>query len=181
MTLLLALGLALDAFAVSVTCGISARHPKAGYALRIGALFGVFQTVMPLIGWQTGSLVGDFIAGIDHWVAFILLVAVGIHMIYESFASTRGGNEIDPADIRILLVLSVATSIDALAAGISFAFFDVAVLHTVFVIGIVTFCLSFIGYYLGKRIGLLFEKRVRILGGIILISIGVKILLEHLR
>lgn len=180
MTLLLALGLALDAFAVSVAFGISARHPAPGHALRIGALFGIFQAVMPLIGWQTGSLVGDFMAGIDHWVAFALLSAVGIHMIYESSRSSDRRNEIDPADIRILLVLSVATSIDALAAGISFAFFDVAILRTVLVIGIITFCLSFIGYYLGKRIGHVFEKRMRILGGIILISIGVKILLEHL-
>jgi len=181
MILLLAFGLALDAFAVSVTCGILAIHPRLSHALRIGALFGVFQAIMPLLGWQAGSLLGEFVTDIDHWVAFALLSLVGVHMIYESVTSVHGHGQFDPTNIHVLLVLSVATSIDALAAGISFAFFDVAILHTVLVIGIVTFCLSFTGYYLGDRIGHFFEKRIRILGGIILISIGVKILVEHLR
>ena len=123
----------------------------------------------------------DYITGFDHWVAFALLSVVGTHMIYESLKHGQTQRAFDFLNIRILLILALATSIDALAAGIGFAFMDVDIIRTVSIIGGVTFSLSFIGYRIGYRIGSVFGDRVRILGGVILIGIGLKILIEHLR
>ncbi len=179
-TLFIAFGLALDAFAVAVTTGIVSEKPRPQHALTIAIFFGFFQTIMPVVGWSAGSLLEDYIRNVDHWVAFAVLCLIGLHMIYESIRPEGGKREIDPFKILVLLLLSIATSVDALAAGISFAFLDVAILRTVLIIGFVTFLLSFIGYYIGDRMGHFFEKRVRMLGGVILIAIGIKILVEHL-
>jgi len=176
----MAIGLALDAFAVAISSGIVATRVRLRHALRIGIFFGFFQAGMPLIGWAAGSLFRNIISGIDHWVSFILLCFIGLHMIYESLQTESQRSGTNPLDFHILLLLSIATSIDALAAGVSLALLDAAILRTVLIIGAVTFLLSFIGYYLGDKLGIFFKARIRVVGGLMLILIGVKILIEHL-
>jgi putative Mn2+ efflux pump MntP len=178
VTLLLALSLSLDAFAVAVTGGVVAGRQRLVRALHMAVLFGAFQAIMPVVGWATGNVLSDAIRSIDHWVAFALLVLIGSHMIYES-VSGQESTIFDPHNVRILLVLSLATSIDALATGISLAFMDAAIIPTAVIIGLVTFMLSFIGCFIGDRIGKLFGNKVRIIGGLILIGIGLRILIEH--
>lgn len=179
VTLLLALGLALDAFAVAVSSGLSAKRMRTVDAFRVAAFFGIFQSLMPVIGWATGSFVEHALSAVDHWIAFGLLAAIGLHMIYES-VRPEGGQRSDITRLRVLLLLSVATSLDALIAGFSFAFIEIEVLRTVVAIGSVTFLLSFSGYHIGRGLGHFFKNRVRFLGGVILIAIGVKILIEHI-
>jgi putative Mn2+ efflux pump MntP len=142
--------------------------------------FGGFQAGMPVIGWAAGSLFKNAISGIDHWISFVLLCFIGLHMVYESLNTGPQRPGVNPLDTHVLVLLSIATSVDALAAGVSFAFLSVAIVRTALIIGIVTFLLSFAGYYLGDRLGAFFKKRIRIIGGIILVLIGVKILLEHI-
>jgi putative Mn2+ efflux pump MntP len=180
VTLLVALSLAFDAFAVSVSCGISAKQTRVSSALMIAGFFGVFQSGMPLAGWAAGSVFEPVVASVDHWIAFVLLCSIGIHMIFEATRPEGKQHFRDVLDLRILLLLSVATSIDALVAGFSFAFIQVEVIRTVVIIGMVTFLLSSIGYYIGENLGHFFRDKVRFLGGLILIGIGVRILVEHL-
>jgi putative Mn2+ efflux pump MntP len=177
--LFIAFGLAMDAFAVSITNGITIKHQRINNALKIGIFFGSFQALMPLIGWLAGLRLRDFISGVDHWVAFGLLSLIGGKMIYES---TKIGDdkEIRSLNLFVLLLLSIATSIDALAVGLSFAFLKISIATPIIVIGIVTFMLSFLGVLVGNRLGHFFEKKMEIVGGLILIGIGIKILIEHL-
>ena len=176
----IAFGLAMDAFAVSITSGITIRYLRIKHALRIGIFFGLFQAVMPLIGWLAGRSLRDFISGVDHWIAFGLLSLIGCKMIYESFKIESSEKESNPLNIYVLLVLSVATSIDALAVGISFAFLRISIAAPIIVIGAVTFLLSFLGTFVGNRLGHFFEKKIEIVGAFILIGIGIKILVDHL-
>ena len=176
----IAFGLAMDAFAVSITSGITIRYLRIKHALRIGIFFGLFQAVMPLIGWLAGRSLRDFISGVDHWIAFGLLSLIGCKMIYESFKMESSEKESNPLNVYVLLVLSVATSIDALAVGISFAFLRISIAAPIIVIGAVTFLLSFLGTFVGNRLGHFFEKKIEIVGAFILIGIGIKILVDHL-
>ncbi len=178
--LFIAVGLAMDAFSVSVCSGMCFRQMRLEGALRMAGFFGAFQAGMPVIGWLGGTLLAERIAAFDHWVAFGLLAAIGGKMIVE--AVRRGPDECppDPLQLGMLLVLSVATSIDALAVGISLAVLDTAIASPVAVIGIVTFGLSLAGVFLGKRCGDIFHGRVEIVGGVILLGIGLRILLSHL-
>jgi len=176
----IAFGLAMDAFAISITNGISIRNIRISNALRIAAFFGIFQAVMPLIGWLAGVNLRDFISGFDHWIAFGLLSLIGCRMIYESTKMDLGKKVINPLNVYVLLLLSVATSVDALAVGMSFAFLKILIVTPIIIIGTVTFLLSFLGVFVGNRFGHFFEKRIEIAGGLILIGIGVKILLRHL-
>jgi len=180
VTFFMALGLALDAFAVAVSSGMVAERVRFGHALKVGIFFGFFQAGMPIIGWSAGSLFRDAISGVDHWVSFVLLCFIGLHMVYESLHTGSERSGVNPLDLHVLLLLSVATSIDALAAGVSLALLDVAIIRTAIIIGAVTFLLSFVGYYLGEKLGGFFKNRIRIVGGLMLILIGVKILIEHL-
>ena len=180
MTFLVALGLALDAFSVAVIGGVTANRPRLRDAFRIAAFFGLFQAVMPVVGWQAGGFLTDFITGVDHWIAFMLLCLIGLHMILESLKPASKAKSFNLANVRILLLLSVATSIDALAVGIGLAFVEITIIRTAVVIGGVTFVLSLIGYYIGRKIGMIFGNKIRILGGVILIGIGLRILLDHL-
>lgn len=180
VTSFLALALALDAFAVSVSSGFSTTRVRTSDAFRVAAFFGVFQLVMPLIGWATGAALEYALSGVDHWIAFVLLGAIGLHMIYESAKPERKQRNFDILRWRVLILLSVATSIDALIAGFSFAFIEVDIMQTVIAIGTVTFLLSFAGYHVGVSLGRFFRNKVRFLGGLILIAIGVKTLLEHM-
>jgi len=178
--LLIAVGLAMDAFAVSIASGLGMATLRIRYALRIALFFGAFQAFMPVIGFMAGLGVREYISGFDHWIAFSLLSFIGLKMIYESVFLEKKDKAMDPDDILMLLVLSVATSIDALAVGISLSILKVDIFLPALVIGAVTFILSYIGIYIGRNIGHLFEKKIEVLGGLVLIGIGVKILIEHL-
>ena len=180
MILFIAFGLAMDAFAVSITNGITIKHQRINNALKIGLFFGSFQALMPLIGWVAGIRLRGFISGFDHWVAFGLLSLIGGKMIYESMKIGSNDNEIKSLNVFVLLMLSIATSIDALAVGLSFAFLKISIVTPIIVIGIVTFILSFLGVLVGNKLGHFFEKKMEFLGGLILIGIGIKILIEHL-
>ena len=176
--LLLAIGLSMDAFAVSICKGLSLKKmdwKKAGLA---GLYFGGFQALMPLIGYLLGSRFEHLIVEVDHWIAFILLLIIGGNMIKESRGETE---ELDDSfTFKTMLTLAVATSIDALAVGVSFAFLKVNILLAVCFIGVTTFFFSFAGVKIGNVFGSKFKSKAELFGGIILILIGVKILLEHL-
>ncbi|VVC02525.1 manganese efflux pump MntP [Candidatus Bilamarchaeum dharawalense] len=174
---LIALGLSADAFAVAVARSLADKKMKFSTSLTIAAYFGIFQGIMPIIGWYLGLTVLVFVSGIDHWIAFLLLLFVGGKMIYESRLLEK---KVDRLDQKTLLMLSVATSIDALAIGLSFSLLKVMIIEAAAIIGLITFFVSLAGCYLGKKFGHLLENKVEILGGLILIGIGLKILLEHL-
>ncbi|HEX9935285.1 MAG TPA: manganese efflux pump MntP family protein [bacterium] len=174
----IALGLAMDAVAVSVSCGITLKKPRLRDALRIAGSFGFFQAAMPVLGWAAGFGFRKVIESVDHWIAAALLGFIGIRMIIESGHVAK--KRTCPTRPGVLLMLSVATSIDALAAGLSFSFLNTDIWGPAMVIGVVTFTLSLGSVMLGRRLGVLFEKKVEAAGGVILIAIGVKILLQHL-
>lgn len=175
----IAFGLAMDAFAVSIMHGATAKHLNINHVLRMAAFFGLFQAFMPLIGWSIGLGLKDFISGVDHWIAFGLLSFIGLKMIYGARKLELGKKENGLTSVNVLLMLSVATSIDALAVGLSFAFLAVAIATPAIVIGTVTFLLSFLGASVGSKIGHLFENKIEVAGGLVLIGIGIKILVEH--
>ncbi len=177
---IIALGLAMDAFAVSITSGIAIKRLRIRYALRIALFFGAFQAIMPVIGWFAGLGMRDLISAIDHWIAFTLLLIVGCKMIYESTVMDEEKDKKDPLNLYVLIILSVATSIDALAVGLSLSFINVAIIAPAVIIGVITFLLFFLGVYVGDRFGHFFESRIEILGGMILIGIGIRILIEHM-
>jgi putative Mn2+ efflux pump MntP len=176
--LLIAIGLAMDAFAVSIAKGITIRNDRWKYALLLAAFFGGFQALMPTIGWLAGLGFKDAIMGIDHWIAFGLLSFIGAKMIYESRKDDEDRS--DKLTLLSVLTLAVATSIDALMVGLSFAFLETSILVPVLVIGAVTFALSFMGCMFGCKLGTMFGRRVEVVGGIVLILIGLRILVEHL-
>lgn len=179
--LFIAVGLAMDAFAVSIASGLAIKQLKIRHALRIGLFFGLFQALMPVVGWLAGLSLRSLIENIDHWIAFGLLSFIGCRMIRESFRMEQDKEKLhDPLNVYVLLTLSVATSIDALAAGVSFAFLNISIAAPVIMIGIVTFLFSCAGVYIGDRAGHFFERKIEILGGIILICIGIIILVKHL-
>ena len=176
----IAVGLAMDAFAVSIVSGAAYKQLRVKHALRIAVFFGGFQAFMPLIGSLAGLSVKEYIAGYDHWIAFGLLSAVGGKMFYESFKIKPAKQNFDPSNIFILLVLSVATSIDALAIGFTLSFITSSVAAAVITIGLITFVLSYIGVFIGKKFGHFFESKIEVVGGLVLIAIGLKILVQHL-
>ncbi|NIM97564.1 MAG: hypothetical protein GTO24_05600 [candidate division Zixibacteria bacterium] len=175
----LAFGLAMDAFAVSISSGITIRNPRIENALKIAIFFGAFQAFMPVIGWLAGLGLRELISEVDHWIAFGLLSLIGCRMIYESTKVRSERKILNPLSLGVLLVLSVATSIDALAAGVSLAFLEIPILFTVIIIGAVTLILSFVGVFVGDRSGHFFENKAEFVGGLVLIGIGTKILIEH--
>jgi len=179
---LIAVGVSADAFAVALGKGLHMRRLSYPHALIIGGTFGLFQALMPLLGYFLGTRFSEYIADYDHWIAFVLLAGVGGKMLWEAFSSHEDKEkDSDTIDVRELLVLAVATSIDALAVGISFAFFgEISIYWAVAMIGITTFVISFIGVLVGHRVGIRFGAPAEIVGGVILILIGLSILLEHL-
>jgi putative Mn2+ efflux pump MntP len=187
--ILVALGLAMDAFAVSISSGICIPDLKPRHSLRAAGAFGLFQFAMPIAGWYLGSAFSSLIQGFDHWIAFGLLGIVGGKMIVEFFERKAAPAEACAGDGRPsrsiltwggLLLLAVATSIDALAVGLSYSVLGTAILLPAAIIGIVTFALSLVGCEFGKRIGARFERWAGLVGGIVLVGIGAKILVEHL-
>ena len=181
---LIGVGLSMDAFAAAICQGLSMTRIKWGHALTVGLYFGGFQALMPFIGWMLGSQFADRIQQYDHWIAFILLVLIGGNMIREALS----GDEEDAAqaetnlrlDHKKLFLMAIATSIDALAIGVTFAFLETAILPAIGIIGCTTFCISVAGVAVGCWFGARYKKRAEITGGAILVLLGIKILLEHL-
>ena len=178
--LIIAIGLGMDAFSVAVGVGAVSRYRSFMPAFRLSFHFGLFQVLMPLVGWYAGMTVAHIIARYDHWIAFGLLALVGGKMIKESFNKEEKVHATDPTRGVTLIILSLATSIDALAVGLSFAFLNISILLPSILIGIVTFVMTAIGMYFGDKLGRIFGNRIEMLGGIILIGIGVKILIDHM-
>lgn len=180
--IILALGLSMDSFAVSLTSGVALSQFKISNVLRIAFYLALFQAVMPLIGWVLGVGFIEYISSIDHWVAFALLVMLGGKMIYETLFKKDEEEDkyFNPTKTFTLIQMGIATSIDALAVGISFAFLDINLHKATAIIFAVTFLMSILGCNIGKYFGTRWNKPSMIAGGIILISIGTKILLEHI-
>lgn len=181
--LLIAVGLSMDAFAVSICRGLGMRCLNLRTAAVLALFFGCFQALMPLVGWALGSQLMWLIAPVDHWVAFVLLAFIGGKMLWEAFHEDDEGcgcEDTSAINLREFLVLAVATSIDALAAGISFAALNVDIVASVSLIGVITFALSFVGVAVGHFFGARYERPASVVGGVVLILIGLKVLLEHL-
>ena len=178
--LLLGIGLSFDSFAVSVSCGLMKRQIKFKQATIVAASLAAFQATFPVIGWLVGEALKNLIASVDHWIAFGLLGLIGGKMILEGIKENGTLNNFDPFKISVLIGLSVATSIDALVVGLSFGFLNIPILYPILVIGSVTFIAAMLGMLFGKNISAKRSHQSLILGGIILIVIGLKILIEHL-
>lgn len=187
---LIGVGLSMDAFAVSICKGLSMPRLNSKQMLIIGLFFGGFQALMPLIGWALGTSFESLITPVDHWIAFLLLGFIGAKMIFDAIRGSDDENA-DPAksnavaseqklDLKELLMMAIATSIDALAVGITFAFLGISIIEAIIIIGVTTFVLSILGVVIGHFFGSRFEKPATIIGGVVLILIGLKILLEHL-
>jgi len=177
---IIAIGLAMDAFAVSIVSGAAYKQLNIKHALRLALFFGGFQALMPLIGFLAGITVKEYIVNFDHWIAFGLLSAIGSKMIYESTKIKPVRQNPEPMNMAVLLALSIATSIDALAVGITLSLLKISIVTAAVIIGLITFALSYIGVFIGKNFGHFFENKIEALGGLVLIAIGCKILLEHL-
>ena len=173
---LLGIGLAMDAFAVSICKGLSMKKMNWKNTIIIALYFGIFQALMPVIGYFLGTTFEGLVTKFDHWIAFALLLAIGGSMIKEAFSKDEE-NKNDKVDFKTMSVLALATSIDALAVGITFAFFEVNVLLAVTIIGLITFIISIIGVKIGNRFGDKYQSKAELMGGIILILLGIKILL----
>ena len=176
---LIAVGLSMDAFAVSICKGLAMKKLSLQKACIVDLWFGAFQAIMPGLGYLLGSQFEKYITAIDHWIAFVLLSLIGISMIREAVSGKEDTTN-DSLDFKTMLMLAVATSIDALAVGVTFAFLQVSILPAISFIGSITFILSCIGVKVGHVFGTRYKSRAEIIGGIILVLIGVKILLEHL-
>lgn len=176
---LIAVGLSMDAFAVSVCKGLSVHKAEVKHSLCVGAYFGGFQALMPLIGYLLGTQFESFIVSIDHWIAFVLLGFIGGNMIREALSKEEEKLD-DSFSFKTMVTLAIATSIDALAMGVTFAFLRVNILWAVLFIGVITFVLSAIGLKVGNVFGAKYKCKAELLGGVVLILMGCKILLEHL-
>ena len=177
---LIGVGLAMDAFAVSICKGLAMRRMNYKKAIIIAAFFGVFQALIPALGYVLGTTFANKIAAIDHWIAFILLALIGANMIKEALSSDDDECQDDSLRLGDLIMLSIATSIDALAVGITFAFFNVSLLLSVSMIGIITFIICVIGVKVGNVFGEKYKSKAELAGGLILIVMGAKILIDHL-
>ena len=175
---ILAVALSMDAFAVSLGLGAKQATFDKGLAIKVGLFFGFFQGFMPLIGYLAGIGLASFMESIDHWVAFVLLALIGSKMVYESFGEPVE-EEIAQITNKVLLLLAIATSIDAMAAGFTLTLMETGIVLSVFVIGFTTFVFSYVGVWFGTRGGAYLESKAELLGGIVLIGIGLKILIEH--
>lgn len=183
--LLVAIGLAMDAFAVSLSNGMMVSECKPRHAVKMGLFCGIFQCIMPLLGWLLGGTVSGYVEKIDHWIAFFLLLFIGGKMIASFFKKDANENNQSSAPeeafgAKRLLTLAIATSIDALAVGVSFAFLNINIWSACALIGVVAFSLSFAGVLLGKKLGPVLRDKATLLGGIILVIIGARILIGHL-
>ena len=180
MVMLISIGLAMDALAVALGIGTAGEIPTLRGKIRLAAHFGIFQAGMTALGWLAGETIVQYVKGFDHWIAFVLLGYVGINLIRAGLEKEGKAFEQDPSTGKTLVLLSFATSIDAFAVGLSIAFLKVPVLLSVVMIGLVAMLLSAIGLFAGTRLGEAFGKRMEIVGGIILIGIGIRVMVAHL-
>ena len=178
--IIIAVGVSMDAFAVSICKGLSVRRLRPSYVVSAAAWFGGFQALMPLIGYFIGLSCADLVADVDHWIAFVLLAIIGGKMVKESFEKDEEQDYNPDFSFKTMLMLAVATSIDALAVGVSFAFLRVDIWTSILLIGLMTGAFSALGVVLGQMFGCRFKSKAELLGGVILVAIGVKILIEHL-
>ena len=178
--LIIAVGVSMDAFAVSVCKGLSVRRLRTSHIISASVWFGGFQALMPLIGYFIGLGFADLVSEVDHWIAFVLLGVIGGKMIKEACEKDDGNEHTPDFSFRTMLVLAIATSIDALAVGVSFAFLGVDIWTSILVIGLMTGAFSALGVQLGHVFGARFKSKAELVGGVILVGIGIKILLEHL-
>ena len=178
--IIIAIGLSMDAFAVSITLGLSVKKLKIKEVLIPGIYFGLFQTIMPLTGYFAGTFFAGKIQNLDHWIAFVLLAIIGGKMIWESFSKEEKRVNENPFQFIKMLLLAVATSIDALAVGITFAFFRINIFLAIIITGVITFCISIAGVKIGNTFGAKFKSKAEFIGGAVLIILGFKILIEHL-
>lgn len=177
---IIALSLTFDTFAVSITTGLVANHIRFWQATRIAGVMGFFQAFMPLAGWLIGIQLKQFIADYDHWIAFALLVSIGLKPVVESFKKEEDRKDFDPFKMTVMVGMAVATSIDALIVGMSFAFIQVNIGLAAGITGLMTYVVAMLGMLCGKSAGKWFGKKMEIVGGLILIAIGIKILAEHI-
>ena len=177
--LIVAVALSMDAFSVSIATGAAYKKTGNLNALKMAFFFGFFQAFMPVIGWLMGLTFRKYIESFDHWVAFALLALVGGKMIYEAIFTKEDQQKNNVMTLALLLILSIATSIDALAVGITFSLITESITKAVIIIGLVTFAFSYIGVFIGEKLGHFFENKIEIAGGLMLWAIGIKILLEH--
>ena len=175
----ISVGLAMDTFAVSICKGLSMRKMCWKNGIVIACYFGIFQGLMPMIGYFLGTTFSGLVESIDHWIVFLLLATIGYKMIKDS-RNNDNEDRNERVDMKTMLVLAIATSIDALAVGITFSFFEISIADCAMTIGAITFVLSLIGVFIGNKFGDKFQNKAELLGGITLILIGIKILLEHL-
>jgi len=178
--ILIGIALAMDSFAVSITSGMVIKRLKLEHALWIAAIFALFHAIMLPLGWYGGVNLKEALAGFDHWIAFLLLAAVGGHMIHDALGFGGEDHYHDPLNIKVISILAFATSIDAVAVGFSFAFIGVSILEPVLVIALIIFILSFTGVYIGEKMGRMIGRRMELVGGIVLIGIGIRILIDHI-
>ena len=183
----IAFGLSLDAFTVALTNSTIIKDLHIKHGLRMAAFFGAFQFLMPILGWAAGMTFNNYINAIDHWIAFVLLAFVGGRMIWAGItfgkkedSSCSDDTTKDCRNLSTLLLLSIATSIDAMAIGLSFAMIKIGIIYPSIIIGIITFIISMIGYYIGKTVGNKINIKLDIVGGIVLLIIGLNILIEHI-
>ncbi len=175
---LLAFGLSMDVFAIVLANVIIFHYPKWRRVIKMALVFGATQAAMPALGWLAGRLVAEYIQVVDHWIAFVLLCGIGSRIIYNTFK--EGKSDINcPNTIGMLVLMAIATSIDALAVGITFAFLNVHIITAVIIIGMITFIVAAAGLLLGRYLGFVFSRRANVIGGLLLISLGFKIMIEH--
>jgi len=178
--ILIAIGLSMDAFAVSIMLGLSVKKPKIREMVIPGIYFGFFQALMPFIGYFAGIHFAGKIQNFDHWIAFVLLGFIGGKMIKDSFSKDEKKIDKNPFRFSAMLLLAIATSIDALAVGITFAFFEINIFTSIIIIGLTTFCISLGGVKIGNIFGTKFKTKAEFIGGVVLVMLGFKILIEHL-
>lgn len=178
--ILIAISLSMDAFAVSMCMGTTADIRKRSVALKAAVFFGGFQAAMPLLGWGLGFYLKNYIKEIDHWIAFGLLAFIGLRMISEAVKNKNCAKTYNISSTWVMLTLSLATSIDALAVGLSLSLLDIPILLSAAIIGAITFCISYLGVLIGKKFSCMLGSKVEFAGGVVLFAIGLKILLEHL-
>lgn len=178
--LLIAIGLSFDSFAVSISCGVARTQLRFMQALKIGFFLALFQALLPVLGWFIGYTIQDYIREADHWIAFVLLGILGVKMIIESLKKDEAAKNFDPMNLYIILGMAIATSIDAFIVGVSFGFLEMNILLASVLFFCVTYFFSMLGILFGKKLGEKLGSKMEFVGGVILILIGLKILLEHL-
>lgn len=180
ITILVAFGLCMDSFAISICNGMMLKKSKISKFIEIALIFGIVQFIFPVLGWALGAAVAKYIASFDHWIAFGLLAYLGGKMVYESFQKDDKCELVDANNFWNLVMMAVATSIDAMVVGLSLALIGESIIGPAAIIGFVTFSVCLAGLTVGQKIGHLFENKAELVGGLVLIGIGVKILVEHL-